>query len=201
MIEYSAAYLLPLLYQNNSLALHACKGKSGWYRFDRRARPRSPSLLSPVSPVVRAATSRIATGRDRTNTSLRSTPSPTPPATTASATTAPATTRILELDPKHQAIHARAGCISARRACFPAPPGIAPSAPSPSACALSTSRRSASPPSTPEDGRVGKISWSTVLMAVGVSGCESTYLDNLRSVTRYECLINLYFEILSEKLP
>ena len=55
-------------------------------------RPRSPPMLSPASPVVRAATSRIAAERDGTNASLRSTSSPTPPPTTASATTAPATT-------------------------------------------------------------------------------------------------------------
>ena len=49
------------------------------------------------------------------------------------------------------------------------------SAPSPSACAPSTSGRSASPPSAPEDGRVATISWSTVLVEVGILGSESTF--------------------------
>ena len=51
-----------------------------------------------------------------TNVSSSSASSTTPPTTTASATTAPATTS----DLRHQGIHARAACISARHACVPA---------------------------------------------------------------------------------
>ena len=62
--EHSAACPLLLLHHKNlTLSLYLClQRKMGV--FDHRARPRSPSLLSPVSPVVRVATSRIAAKRD-----------------------------------------------------------------------------------------------------------------------------------------